>query len=467
MLKNYVRLLLLSLLFVSSPVAPVYAQSGIQLVSDQTALQFPQSISFQAEFTATVNITSVILEYGADQLTCGTVIGKAFPEFTQSKDAKVEWTWDMRQSGSLPPGATLWWQWLVTDANGAQFTSKKQSILWLDNIHNWKTITGGMINLHYYDGDATFGQALHDAAAQALTRLTQEVGLGTNAPVDIYIYANRDDLKAAILYEPSWVGGQAYPQYNVVIIKVSTDQLDWGKSTEAHELTHVLVGHLTFSCLGFVPTWLNEGLAMYGEGGPDSGMQATFDSAFANNALPSLQSLSGNFSEASDQANVSYGESYSVVNYLVKTYGRDKLSALLLKLRDGSTIDEALQSIYGFDVNGLEDKWRASIGAAPRTGTSNPTPFQTPTTIPTIVPFSGETGIVIQTPRPTGQPTATQNAPQPSPTSGPQPPLLEGLVSNTNVVMVVGFALVCCVIVVFAVAALILLTTRRKNRRKS
>jgi len=78
--------------------------------------------------------------------------------------------------------------------------------------------------------------------------------------------------------------------------EIPTDQLDWGKSTEAHELTHVLVGHLTFSCLGFIPTWLNEGLAMYGQGGVQPADQAQFDQAKSANQLPSLPSLNGEFS---------------------------------------------------------------------------------------------------------------------------------------------------------------------------
>jgi hypothetical protein len=481
MAKIHISIFLL-LLLMSGPVAPVHAQSGIRLVSDQATLQFPQTATFQAEFTSSANITAVTLEYGVDQLTCGTVVAKAFPQFTTSADVKVEWTWDMRQSGSLLPGATLWWRWVVTDANGAQFTSPQQTILWLDNVHAWKVISGGKINLHYYDGDTSFGQALHDAAAQALTRLTQEVGLGTDKPVDIYIYANTNDLKDSILYEPAWVGGQASPQTNTIIIGVSTDQLDWGKSTEAHELTHVLVGHLTFSCLGFVPTWLNEGLAMYGEGGPQAAEQTQFDQAKTDNKLLSLESLTGGFSEESDRATLSYTESFSVVNFLIKTYGRDKMTALLLQLRDGATIDDALQSIYGFDVNGLEDAWRASIGAAPRVGTSNPTPVPTPTVVPTIVPFSGDTGAAIQTPRSTELPAnatatsdltlveqyATQTAAAgPSPTPGPQPSLAERLGINSEVLMVIEFALVCCVISVAAVAGPILLTVRRKHRRKS
>ncbi len=33
-------------------------------------------------------------------------------------------------------------------------------------------------------------RALHDAAAQALVRLSRDVGISTDKPVDIYIYAN-------------------------------------------------------------------------------------------------------------------------------------------------------------------------------------------------------------------------------------------------------------------------------------
>ena len=35
----------------------------------------------------------------------GEVIAKAFPQFTPGKTVEAEWTWEMRQSGSLPPGA--------------------------------------------------------------------------------------------------------------------------------------------------------------------------------------------------------------------------------------------------------------------------------------------------------------------------------------------------------------------------
>jgi len=448
---------------------PVHAQAGIQLISDSATLSFPDSVTFKAEFKSGENITSVVLEYGVDQLTCGTVVAKAFPQFTPAADVQVEWTWDMRQSGSLPPGASLWWRWQVQDANGAPFSSPKQTMTWLDSVHNWQVISGGNINLHYYEGGQVFGQALHDAAAQALVRLSKDVGISSEKPVDIYIYANTNDLKDAILYEPAWVGGQAYPEDNIVIIGVSTDQLDWGKSTEAHELTHVLVGHLTFSCLGFIPTWLNEGLAMYGEGGPQSAGLAQFDQAKAADQLLALSSLAGGFSEESDRANLSYTEAYSVVNFLIQTYGRDKMTALLTALRNGATTDEALKSAYGFDTNGLEDAWRASIGAARRAGTSNPTPVSTPTQVATIIPV-GAAPVEPATPSPrltqaqdTATPVATTQVPGPATTSVP---LTERLGISHNVVLGVEFGLIGCILAVLVIAVPVLVTARRHSRRQ-
>jgi hypothetical protein len=456
-----IKLFLLTLLLLSlaSQAAPVRAQAGIRLTNDRATLNFPETATFSAEIQSTAQISSVVLEYGVDQLTCGTVVAEAFPDFSPSSDVKVSWTWEMRQTGSLPPGAKLWWHWLVTDSGGGQYTSPTQTIIWLDSQHAWQTLTGGNINLHWYSGGSAFGKELHDTAVQALDRLTKDIGVGTDQPVDLYIYADTQDLQAAILYAPSWTGGQAFPENDIVIIGIAPSELDWGKSTEAHELTHVLVGHETFSCLGFVPQWLNEGLAMYGEGGPDSSMQATFDSALASNTLSSLRALSGNFPEASDQANLAYGESYSVVNFLIQKYGREKITALLLALRDGDTADQALQKDYGFDVDGLEDVWRASIGAPSRTGGAKPTPVPTPTIVPTIEPISG---VPAPAAAATGVPAALTPTSAPAqlvptatvPPAAPQPTLT----------LIAGVAIFCLLAVV-AVAAVIILIVNRQNRR--
>jgi hypothetical protein len=455
-------LLLAAVLLLSFPAQPVRAQNGILVTNDRSTFDFPNTATFSAEIQSGAQVSTVVLQYGVDQLTCGTVIAEAFPDFTPSGDVKVSWTWDMRQTGSLPPGARMWWDWQVTDSGGARFTSPKQTVVWLDDQHAWQTLTGGNINLHWYNGGSSFGQELHDNAVQALARLTKDIGVGTDQPVDLYIYANSNDLQAAVLYAPSWTGGQAFPENDIVIIGISPSELDWGKSTEAHELTHVLVGHETFSCLGFVPQWLNEGLAMYGEGGPDASMQATFDSALAGNTLASLRALSGNFPESSDQANLAYGESYSVVNYLIHQFGRDKMTALLLALRDGNTADQALQTVYAFDVDGLEKLWRASIGAPVSSGSALATPIPTPTYVPTIQPITGQVGdLSALTVTPASGATPTPAAPG----ATPAVPVSQTGVSASALVFGVLVACFCLLLVVVLVVIIVLLV-RRSGRSK-
>jgi hypothetical protein len=398
-------LLIFGLLFI--PVQSVFAAPAAGVTDDQVKFDFPNTATFSATLGADSNISSVTLEYGNVQQTCGDVVAKAFPQFTPAKMVNIEWTWDMRQSGSLPPGSQIWWRWHYTDETGKEITSDRKTATWLDSIHDWQTISSGDLRLHWYKANKSFAQTMLDAGVEGLRRNKEQAGLTTDAPIDLYVYPNYDDMKDAILYEPSWTGGMAFPEHNILIMGVSGSDATWDKNTVIHELTHILVGHFTFSCIGTVPTWLNEGLAMFSEGKLDADMQAQLDQAIRDDTLLTVRSLNGGFSELSDKANLSYGESQSIVNFLISTYGQEKMIQLLSALRDAKTIDDALRETYGFDTDGLEDAWRQSVGATPRVAVAQPTAQPTPTFVPTYVPVSGAPLAV--TPTPYAVPTSSFN----------------------------------------------------------
>ena len=448
------RIKILTLLLTVSLLLPTsaFALPSTEIEKNEVKFNFPETATFRAHITSGAEIQSIVLEYGNEQQTCGEVIAKAFPQFTPGKSVDAEWTWEMRQSGSLPPGATIWWRWRVTDANGSETVSETKTAIWLDSVHNWKTLSEGLINFHWYRGDESFARDLLNAAQNGLKFNETESGLVADAPIDIYIYGNTNDLRDAVLYEPGWTGGQAFPDQDIVILGISQSDLDWGRNSIVHELTHVLVGHLTFSCLGDVPTWLNEGLAVFSEGELDSASQQQLDEAIKDDTLLSVRSLSSGFSEVPDKAYLSYSQSFSIVKFLVETYGQAKMTELLTALRDGLTIDEALQQTYNFNVEGLEDAWRASIGAQPRAVSAQPTAQPTPTYVPTIVPVSGNQFTGAQTtPVPTSsfntQPTPTETAP-----SGP--PLALTLI-------LLGF---CCIFLLVIAVVVLGFIVRRGNQ---
>jgi hypothetical protein len=409
--------LFLLFVMIAMPVQAAFAApqhaSNADVTDDQVTFDFPNTATFSATLSASANITSVTLEYGNEQLTCGDVIAKSFPEFTSAKTTQVEWTWDMRQSGSLPPGASIWWRWIYTDETGAEFSSEINTATWLDDVHAWQTISSGDLRLHWYGNDQSFAQTMLDAGVEGLRRNKEQAGLGTDSPIDLYVYPNYDDMKDAILYEPSWTGGMAFPDFNIFIMGVSESDSTWDQNTVIHELTHILIGHFTFSCIGAVPTWLNEGLAMFSEGELDSNMRLQLDQAISSNTLITVRSLNGGFSELPDKANLSYSQSQSIVSFLLETYGQEKLTELLGALRDAKPIDDALIEIYGFDTDGLEDAWRESVGAAPRPVSAQATSQPTPTYVPTYVPVSGAP--LAMTPTPYAVPTSSFSGPENAP----------------------------------------------------
>lgn len=392
-----IALLILSSLFFVS-VQDVSAAPRADVQNDRVTFAFPETATFSADISSGSAITSIILEYGTEHQTCGEVIAKAFPQFTPAATVNAQWVWDMRQSGSLPPGASIWWRWRYTDQSGAEFVSDKQTAIWLDDVHNWQTLSSGNLNLHYYGKDQAFAQSMLDAGVEGLRRNKEQAGLINEDVMDVYVYPNYQDLQDAVLYEASWTGGQAYSDFNIVIMGLSDGNTAWDQDTVIHELTHLLVGHFAFSCIGTLPGWIEEGLAMFSEGGLDTGMQSMLDQAIRANTLITLRSLNGGFSELPEKANLSYAQSYSVINFMIDTYGQPKMTELLIALRDAKPIDEALLEVYGFNTDGLDSIWRESVGAAPIVVSAQATAQPTPTYVPTYVPVSGAPLAVTPTP---------------------------------------------------------------------
>jgi hypothetical protein len=443
----------------AAPVANVTVQNN------QSTADFPNTLTFQLKIHSSTTIERIVLEYGANQTTCGDVVGKGFPDFSPGEDVTTEWTWDMHQSGSEPPGATIWWQWRVTDSDGKETLIDKKESLWLDSQHPWKSLTGGGVTLHWYRTDAAFGKQMHDTATKALTHIHDLINLQPQGTIDIYLYNTYDELGAAVLYEPGWTGGLSFGGYNIIILGIPAGEESWGMGAIAHELMHTVVDDSTFSCLVEIPTWLNEGLAMVSQGGPGAQGLSDLQAAIHQNIIFPLQSLGGNFPEDANQAQLAYEESFSVVDYLIRTGGASKMRSLLTLLSGGMPIDDALNGIYGFGVDGLDSAWRQSVEAQPLPD-SQLQPTATPTVVPTFQPLS-----VNPAPTLTASPTAGAITPTvtPTPTTTPTTAIVAtkssgfGSIGSNEMILVIFGWLLCILLIVAAGAVLIIVVTRRKK----
>ena len=365
-MARYIALTASLLLLLLSPCA-VGAVDDITVIASDVAIDFPSQAAFTLEAESSSDIVDVRLCYQVDKMDYGEIVSEGWADFAPASKVDASWVWDM-SNASLPPGAEVTYWWVVEDADGSRLETSPQIVRFDDDRYDWRSLTssppeGNEMTIFWYEGDDAFAQELMDTCEEGLVGLTQDVGACPERPIDVYIYASTDDLKGAMIFPQEWTGGAAFTVFSTIAIGIPPSELDWGKRALVHELTHLVVHQATFSPYGQLPIWLDEGLAMYNEGELQSVFSSSLEEAIADDELISVQSLCSPFSAETEKARLSYAQSYSIAKYLLDNYGQDKMLDLLAVLRAGSTYDDALTEVYGFDIDGLDARWRQTLSS--------------------------------------------------------------------------------------------------------
>jgi tetratricopeptide (TPR) repeat protein len=212
-----------------------------------------------------------------------------------------------------------------------------------------------------YDPDvnSSFALALLDVLESAANLVGAELGLFPEARVPVAVYT-RADYKT-VTDSPDWSGG----------FYDGTIRLPFGALKEItpalrgilfHEYAHVVVFELT---RGNCPLWLNEGIAeMFGRTQQNYPM-TVLGRAARTGSLSDFRKLEAGFgSFSSSEAGLAYQQSYSLVNYMVKSYGWHRVKQILSGLGQGMTFDAAISTAltdYNLSYDRLVLEWRTSV----------------------------------------------------------------------------------------------------------
>jgi hypothetical protein len=322
---------------------------------------FPGSITFNVSARSDVNIADIRLHYIVEREEDVRTVAESVLTFTPSANVTAQWVWDMKKTGGLPPGTNVDYWWTVADAAGKTLETAPAALQVNDSRYSWNHVDRGNITLYWYKGDDAFAGTLMDDAQSALKQLAAETGATPAKHISFYIYASAADLQGSMIYPQDWTGGVTYSQYNTISIGISPQDLDWGKKTIAHELTHLVIHQITDNPYNGLPTWLDEGLAMVSQGALDPQFTSALSAARAKDNYISVRSIASPFSAFAGSSVLAYAESYQVVQYLIDTYGQAKMFDLLNDFKQGSGYDDALEKVYGFDMDGLNAQWRATL----------------------------------------------------------------------------------------------------------
>jgi len=194
------------------------------------------------------------------------------------------------------------------------------------------------------------------ALEDAYSNVGRDLSTFPTGRITVILYTKKD--YKSVTAGPDWSGGLYDGKIRLPIggAQELTDQL---KSVLFHEYTHVVVQEITH---GNCPAWLNEGLAEL-EGRKISSHPAVKpgSSAKSGSFIPFAKMEAGFSSLSTQEAAQSYQQSFSLVNFMVSTYGWPKVTEILLNLGKGMNPAAAIKAAmadFGLDFDGVVDEWR-------------------------------------------------------------------------------------------------------------
>ncbi len=178
----------------------------------------------------------------------------------------------------------------------------------------------------------------------------------------VFIANDRDDYLESFECSP-W--SAACVDYQGKIIYTYPDQEKF-ISVFVHELTHIIFREYIKG--GKLPLWLDEGVAVYMEdkyghtysGGTSSLKQKIREDTYIKFSELDKMTVGSLNNKNQDYINLFYLESFSIINFIIKKYGKYKFSSLLRMLKKGLGAEEALAKVfYDFkDLNKMEAEWK-------------------------------------------------------------------------------------------------------------
>ncbi len=388
---------------------PAQAQTPIQAGTAGVTSKDPTSITFTLRASVPGGLKSARLEYSVFNADGGNVGGGGDATVAPTTDNDLSFTLPTRDNQRyIPVGSIITHNWRLTANDGTVVDTPKQEYVFLDGRYQWLSKQDGQATVYYYGGNETAALATLRAARESLEFTGKLLETEVKYPIRLVVYRSEDEGKLAMRQQSAafdaqvLTGGQRVSPDLLLVFQNSPDVV---RHEVGHVVTHV-AGDGAFSRL---PSWIDEGTAVYVQPEPGQGYRSGLDAAIRSDRTMPLRSMQSAATRA-ELVDAFYGQSWSTVKYLIDTYGQPKFAEVFRTVRAGDRIDDALKKVYGFDQDGLYNEWRAKNGLKPVTASapgSSSLPSVEATRAPLGIP-SGGSVIAAAEPTPAASTDATE-----------------------------------------------------------
>lgn len=262
----------------------------------------------------------------------------------------------------------LWRTWPQPRAAAYQFYREQGRERTLGQLAGYQQEQSERFELYFTKADQEVAGLVLDTAEDIYDSVVEQVGFRPDGRVPIILYPSRQELRRAF----GWGNGESalgvYWQGTIRLLSpnVWIQQTDARKQQKAfrklnpiaHELTHYVLDHLTH---GNYPRWFTEGLAQRVER-QVTGFLWIESSSTLKQSLYTLEDLRDRFDHLKNQP-LAYRQCYLLLEYMVETYGEERLTDTIQDLAKGVPFDRAVQEAYGRSMDEIYNGWREWVEA--------------------------------------------------------------------------------------------------------
>lgn len=239
---------------------------------------------------------------------------------------------------------------------------------------DWKVAKSTHFFVFYQNASADFIDRVIERAEDDYNRIADALGfirfnfwLWDNR-ARIYIYDDKAGYQKATL-QPGWSSGSAVIKKKEKTIYSFINEKGFFESVLPHEMGHIIFKEFVGLVNPAIPLWLDEGVACYQERSRRESSARVLRQAIKENKFMGLDELF-NFNSYRLQYNLTdsstvaifYAESVSLVDFLIKEFGKDRFVLFCQHLRDKKNFVRAMASVYPFgSIQELDAAWQNSL----------------------------------------------------------------------------------------------------------
>ena len=395
----------------------------ISVTSADAVSEFPDGMRFTIEVESEQEVEEIAVKFRTGTQT-RDVYG--YMEFDEAKIVDSELFWRTNTAVRyIPPGTIIYYYFEIRDSEGNELITDTEEFIFEDARFTWEEVSDGPIAVAYHGPVKMRAEIILEAIVQTLDFMGPILGADTTEPIRVTMYNNVKEMLEALPPGSSTIRreliteGQAFTNIGTLLVLGGGRR---AKGTASHEVTHILTHRAGDSSARSIPSWLDEGLAEFGNVDPGFSYDIALEFAMATDRLLPITSMPILPGDPEDVI-IFYGQARSLIQFMVFRYGPQAMRQLLSTLKAGANMDEATQEIYGLSRIELENQWRDTLGAEhyvpPDRDSAKPTPIARPTLqLFSLTPQAGSETIASLEPTPTPEP---QPAPAPEPTATEPP----------------------------------------------